>query len=244
MAWQRVLMYVDGRLKRVLEPGRHRYRPRRTTLLTVDLRPRLLSVPGQELITADGVSVRVTVTAQWRVTDAAAYTEAASVPDQFLYSAVQDAIRERVPALTLEAALADRAALSEGLTERVREEVSGLGIEVGDVRTRDVMLPGELRRAAMDVVIAKERGRRRWRRRGPRRRRCGRWPTRPGCWRSTPPCCGCARCRSPPSARRPSCSTLARAPTAPPDPAMAASALAPPQPVLGARPRRRAADPA
>ncbi|GAA4917293.1 hypothetical protein GCM10023334_018770 [Nonomuraea thailandensis] len=158
MAWQRVLMYVDGRLKRVLEPGRHRYRPRRTTLLTVDLRPRLLSVPGQELITADGVSVRVTVTAQWRVTDAAAYTEAASVPDQFLYSAVQDAIRERVPALTLEAALADRAALSEGLTERVREEVSGLGIEVGDVRTRDVMLPGELRRAAMDVVIAKERG--------------------------------------------------------------------------------------
>jgi regulator of protease activity HflC (stomatin/prohibitin superfamily) len=158
MEWQRVLKYVDGRLERVLEPGRHRYRPRRTRLVTVDLRPSLLSVPGQELITADGVTVRVTVTAQWKVGDPVAYTAAATSPGQFLYATVQDAIRQRVSGLSLESALADRAALSEGLTGRVQAEVSGLGIEVSDVRVRDLMLPGELRRAAMDAVIARERG--------------------------------------------------------------------------------------
>lgn len=159
MEWQRVLMYVDGQLRRVLEPGRHRYRARRTTLLTVDLRPRLLNVPGQELITADGVSVRVTVTARWQVADPVAYTSASAAPDQFLYAAAQEAVRERVSGLSLEAALAERPQLSEGLTESVRTAVRELGIEVFDVRVRDLMLPGELRRAAMDVVVARERGR-------------------------------------------------------------------------------------
>lgn len=158
MEWQRVLMYVDGRLKRLLEPGRHRYRPRRTTLVPVDLRPRLLSVPGQELITADGVSVRVSVTAQWQIADAAVYTAAAASPEKFLYTSVQDAIRQRVSGLSLETALGDRGELSEGLTGRVQAEVSAFGIEVSEVRARDLMLPGELRRAAMDVVVARERG--------------------------------------------------------------------------------------
>jgi regulator of protease activity HflC (stomatin/prohibitin superfamily) len=158
MEWQRVLMYVDGRLERVLEPGRHRYRRRRTTLVTVDIRPRLLSVSGQELITADGVSVRVSVTAQWKISDAAEYTAAAESPAQLLYAAVQEVIRHRVAGMTLEAALTDRAALSNGLTEPVQDAVSGIGITISDVRARDLMLPGELRRAAMDTVIARERG--------------------------------------------------------------------------------------
>ncbi|MFG2074119.1 slipin family protein [Nonomuraea maritima] len=159
MEWQRVLMYVDGQLRRVLDPGRHRYRARRTTLVTVDLRPRLLNVPGQELITTDGVSVRVTVTARWQVADPVAYTGAATAPDQFLYAAAQEAVRDRVAGLSLEAALAERSLLSEGLTESVQAAVRELGIEVFDVRVRDLMLPGELRRAAMDVVVARERGR-------------------------------------------------------------------------------------
>ncbi|MFI7612253.1 slipin family protein [Nonomuraea terrae] len=158
MEWQRVLMYVDGRLRRVLEPGRHRHRARRTTLLTVDLRPRLLNVPGQEVLTSDGVSVRVTVTARWKIADVVAFTGAAAAPEQFLYATLQDAVRERVSGLTLEAALADRSALSDGLTEPVQAAVTELGIEVSDVRVRDLMLPGELRRAAMDAVVARERG--------------------------------------------------------------------------------------
>lgn len=158
MEWQRVLAYVDGRLKRVLEPGRHRYRKRRTELVYVDMRERLLQVAGQELITADGVTLRVSLTAQWRVTDPAAFTSVAESPQQLLYAAVQEAIRDRIGRLTLETALADRAALAEGLTDQVRAAVPDLGIAVSEVRVRDLMLPGELRRAAMDAVVAREQG--------------------------------------------------------------------------------------
>ncbi|ETK32056.1 hypothetical protein MPTA5024_31740 [Microbispora sp. ATCC PTA-5024] len=158
MEWQRVLAYVDGRFDRVLAPGRHRYRERRTRLVTVDVRPSLLTVSGQEVITADGVTVRASLTALWRVDDPVAYTTGAEHPQALLYAAVQDALRDRVAAVTLDDALQSRAALSDGLAEAVRTAVSGLGIVVNEVRVRDLMLPGELRRAAMDAVVARERG--------------------------------------------------------------------------------------
>ncbi len=37
--------------------------------------------------------------------------------------------------------------------------VADLGIRVSSVRARDLMLPGELRKAALETVLAKERGR-------------------------------------------------------------------------------------
>ncbi len=158
MEWQRVLEYVDGRLNRVLEAGRHRYNRRRARLITVDVRPVLFTVPGQEVFTADGVTVRVTLMGRWRVSDPVEYTTAAEQPAQLLYAAAQEVVRERIARLPLNDALADREALSDGLDERMQEAVTGLGITVSEVAIRDVMPPGELRRAVMDAVIARERG--------------------------------------------------------------------------------------
>lgn len=157
MEWQRVLAYVDGTLQRVMEPGRHRYRESRTHLVTVDLRPRQLLVPGQEVLTADGVSVRVSISARWKITDPVAFTGGSETPAQLLYSAVQDCVRARLAAVTLDAALADRSQL-ELDRSLVQAEVDTLGITVEELRVRDLMLPGELRRAAMDAVVARERG--------------------------------------------------------------------------------------
>ncbi|GAB1821460.1 slipin family protein [Herbidospora sp. RD11066] len=155
MEWQRVLAFRDGRFEQVLGPGRHRYSPKRTTHVTVDIRPQLMHVPGQEVLTRDGVSVRVSATASWLVTDPVAYTNGVSKPVPVLYAALQDAIRVKVALLDLEALLTDRSAPD---LEPVRTEVAPLGIEVTEFRMRDLMLPGELRRAAMDAVVARERG--------------------------------------------------------------------------------------
>ncbi len=156
--WQRKLLYVDGRLQRVLEPGRHRYNKRRSTLVNAEMRWRMLTVPGQELITADGVTVRVSVAASWRVTDPVSYVSVATSAQEVLYGAVQEAIRDAVAATSFDDALADRTRLSAGLTDTVQDRTGEVGIGVADVRARDLMLPGELRRAAMERVVARERG--------------------------------------------------------------------------------------
>ncbi|HEX2770944.1 MAG TPA: SPFH domain-containing protein, partial [Micromonosporaceae bacterium] len=59
MEWQRALLFTDGRFTRVLPPGRHRYNARRTSVHTVDVRPRSMLVAGQDLLTGDGVTIKV-----------------------------------------------------------------------------------------------------------------------------------------------------------------------------------------
>lgn len=159
LEWERVLLLRDGRIDRVLEPGRHRYRPRRSRLLTVDMRPRLLLVPGQELLTSDGVTLRVSVQLRWQVVDPTSFVTGAESAQQVLYAAAQEAVRGGVGAVTLDEILADRSRLSDGFAEVVAERVESVGIRVESVQARDLMLPGELRKAAMDVVVARERGR-------------------------------------------------------------------------------------
>ncbi|WP_062430008.1 slipin family protein [Herbidospora daliensis] len=155
MEWERVLAFRDGRFERLLGPGRHTFNARRTSHVTVDVRPQLMQVPGQEVLTRDGVSVRVSATASWLVSDPVAYTNGASKPVQVLYAALQEGLRAKVGQIDLESLIGERAVLD---VDAVRAEVAALGIEVADFRMRDLMLPGELRRAAMDAVVARERG--------------------------------------------------------------------------------------
>ncbi|XVQ09493.1 slipin family protein [Spirillospora sp. CA-255316] len=159
MQWERVLLFVDGRLDRVLEPGRHRYRPRRSRLVRVDTRPALLTVPGQELITRDGISLRVSSTVTWAVGDPVVFTTAAASARDMLYAAVQEAMRDAVAGAALDDLIADRERLSSGLLPAVAERAARFGIEVTEARVRDLMLPGELRRAAQETLVARERGR-------------------------------------------------------------------------------------
>ena len=159
MDWQRALLFIDGRFNRVLAPGRHRYRGRRSTVHTLDLRPRSLVIAGQDLLTSDGVTLKLSALTVWRITDPLAYLTGSADTEQALYSAVQIAVRDAVAASTFDGAIADRAGLSAGLTEAVAAQVRALGIDVTSAVVKDLMLPGELRRAATDTLLAREQGR-------------------------------------------------------------------------------------
>ncbi|MFC3383315.1 slipin family protein [Couchioplanes azureus] len=159
MEWQRTLLFTDGRFTRVLGPGRHRYRRRRVTLHTVDVRPRATAVQGQDVLTADGVTLKLSALAHWRIADPHAYLTGAAAADLRLYSAVQLAVRDAVAAVTFDEVLADRSRLSAGLVEAASPALDGLGIELTSAVVKDLMLPGELRRAATETLLARENGR-------------------------------------------------------------------------------------
>lgn len=96
MEYERVVRFVDGRLAGVLEPGRHTYRRRGTRLDRVDLRPRLVPVNGQEMLTADRLVVKVSATLRLAVADAALFVTAAQDPVQELYLRTQVELRAAV----------------------------------------------------------------------------------------------------------------------------------------------------
>lgn len=158
--WERVLVYRDGRFEEHLGPGRHRRRrrSRRRWHVRVSIRPRLLAVPGQEVLTADGLAVRVSLTVALRTADPRRWFETVDAPDAFVYSALQVALRDVVAGQTLEELLAARGALADEVRERVGAGAEAVGIAMDSLALRDVMVPAELRRAAADVATARAQG--------------------------------------------------------------------------------------
>ncbi|MFL6138516.1 MAG: SPFH domain-containing protein [Frankiaceae bacterium] len=156
--WERVLLYKDGRFREVLGAGRHRRRGYRRRFVRVSVRSRLVAVAGQEVLTADGLSVKISLLARTRVADPRQWHEAVEQPDGFVYGALQVAAREEVATRTLDGLLADRAVLGARIVEAVSEPAAEVGIAVESVALRDVMLPSELRRAATEAATARAQG--------------------------------------------------------------------------------------
>lgn len=150
--------YVDGVRTRVLEPGRHRL-PRRARVTTVSLLERLVTVAPQEVLTADGISVRVTAAVRWTVADPVTFLERSDDPAGAVHLAVQLALRD-----TLVEADADtvvrraRGELGDVLLAAAREAGAGVGIDVRAVAVKDVLLPTELRAAYAELVATRARG--------------------------------------------------------------------------------------
>jgi len=142
----------------VLEPGRHRRRRWRRRLVRVQVRPRLLVVPSQEVLTSDGLSVKVSLTVAVHSADPRRWHEAVEDADGFLYAALQIALREVVAGQSLDGLLAARGSLGEDVRNRVLEVAEAVGIAIDSLALRDVMVPAELRRAAAEVATARAQG--------------------------------------------------------------------------------------
>ncbi|WP_019135412.1 SPFH domain-containing protein [Cellulomonas massiliensis] len=156
--WERVLTYRDGLFERELGPGRHRVRRWRRTFARVVVRPRVVVLPLQEVLTGDGLSVKVSLTAMVRVDDPRAWHERVDEPDDLLHTALQLALREQVAGRTLDELLAARADVAEGARTATAALVAEVGLVVERVSLRDVVVPVELRRAAADVAAARAEG--------------------------------------------------------------------------------------
>ena len=155
--YQTGLHYRYGRFIENLEAGRHRFWGAGHSVIVLDNRIAELVVQGQELITADSATVKLTAVAQWKIADPKYYTDASDNPNQALYTRVQLALRKVVTGLELDEVMEQKAAFGETLLGLVKESARvELGIEVLTVEIRDVMLAGEVKNAFSSVLLAKK----------------------------------------------------------------------------------------
>lgn len=152
---ERLLEQRPGHPTRALEPGKHRRR-RGATYFPDDVRERLEQVSPQEVLTADGVAVKVTAVIRWSVIDAVQFTEHTAQPLAVVYLAVQVTLRDALVGVPVEEALTAVRGLGPSLTATARAAAETVGIEVSDVAVKDVMLPVELRTAYASLVTAKQ----------------------------------------------------------------------------------------
>ena len=154
---ERVLEYVGGVFSRVLEPGRHR-KPRRASYHRVQVLERITTTAPQDVLTSDGVSVRITAAVRWKVADVRKYVETVADPEAVVYLAVQVALRDALVGVEADTLVRQARITGAPITESARAVGAEVGIEVVEVVVKDVILPQELRTAYAELVTSRTRG--------------------------------------------------------------------------------------
>jgi regulator of protease activity HflC (stomatin/prohibitin superfamily) len=155
--WEVLLERRDGEATVVLGPGRHVVR-RRAEHQLVDLRERLDLVPTQEVLTADGVTAKVSAVFRWTVADPVAFTERLRDPVGAVYLAIQLGLRDVLAGQEAEALVrAPRSRLAAGVRDLAAAAAAEVGIRLVDVVVKDVVLPGDLRAAYAELVVGRHR---------------------------------------------------------------------------------------
>src|SRR5204862_7714113 len=115
------LLFLDGRAAEALGPGRYAFWKGGPVvrLVRIDRRETVLDVPGQEILTADKVTLRLTAVVVYRVADPLRSVTHCDDAQQALYREVQLALRAAVGVRELDALLAEKDALAGELAEQV-----------------------------------------------------------------------------------------------------------------------------
>jgi len=152
------VLYVDGSYVETLAPGRHAFwkNVAKVTLVPVDLRETMHDVAGQEIMTADKVTLRLNAVVTYRVTDPLKVVSIADDARQALYREAQLALRAVVGTRELDTFLTAKDGVAQELEELLRQRAAALGLEVIAVGIRDVILPGEMKTLLNKVTEAKK----------------------------------------------------------------------------------------
>jgi regulator of protease activity HflC (stomatin/prohibitin superfamily) len=158
--FQRGLAFRNGVLQRELGPGRYRTFKDRDEIQVYDLRRSPLTLAGQEVLTKDNISLRISLAGTYQIENPRTLSLATTNLSHDMYSAAQQALRNVVAAMTLEEVLTKREDIDAALLAQVGEALKPMGVGLPSLAVRDVMLPANLKRAYAGVAEARKDGER------------------------------------------------------------------------------------
>jgi len=155
---QRGLLYRNGKFVAVLPPGRHTYFSSGAVVQIIDVREQFVTLPGQEVLTADNIGLKVSLAAGFKVTDPfLAFNQTASY-QQALYLILQLNLRDVVGSMAVDDLLSKREEIGKLVFEKSARKAADLGLELSLVNIRDIMFPGELKNIFAQIVNARKEG--------------------------------------------------------------------------------------
>ena len=145
--YERGVIFRLGRLIAQKGPGLIFLIPIVDRMVRIDLRTVTLTVPPQEVITKDNVTVRVTAVAYFRVIDS---NKAVTEVENFLLATSQigqTTLRSVLGKAELDSLLSERERLNVELQQIIDEQTEPWGVKVTTVEVKDVELPADMQRA-------------------------------------------------------------------------------------------------
>jgi regulator of protease activity HflC (stomatin/prohibitin superfamily) len=152
------VLFIDGRYIDTLAPGLYAFwkGESEAKVVEIDLRETMVDVGGQDIMTADKVTLRLNAVATYKIVDARKAVSQTDDVRQALYRETQLVLRGVIGARELDALLTDKDAVARELEENVRRRAGQLGLEIASVGIRDVILPGDMKELMNKVTEAKK----------------------------------------------------------------------------------------
>lgn len=150
--------FTDSDYVETLAPGQYAFwkNVADSKVVEVDMREQALDVAGQEIMTADKVTLRMNALVTYRITDAHKAVTITDGAKQSLYREAQLALRAVVGTRDLDSFLTDKDAVTGEFEEQVHQRAGDLGLEIVSVGVRDVILPGDMKDLMNKVTEAKK----------------------------------------------------------------------------------------
>lgn len=150
--------FRDGAYQEVLAPGSYLFwkDAARVNVFHVDMRERVMDVAGQEIMTADKVTLRLNAVVCYRVSNARKSVSVVDDSTQAIYREAQLALRAVVGGCELDALLTDKEKVAADLEDAMRSRAGEFGVDVLHLGIRDVILPGEMKTLMNKVIEARK----------------------------------------------------------------------------------------
>jgi regulator of protease activity HflC (stomatin/prohibitin superfamily) len=152
------LLFYDGVFQRTLAPGRYFFwnYSARVTTQNVDTRLQQLEVAGQEILTADKVSIRVNFVCSCTVTDPVSAAVKLKDFKAQLHVLVQLVLREFTGKYRFDELLRQKDSIGGYVLERLQEREDEFFVCFSDAGVKDIILPGEIRDIMNTVLVAEK----------------------------------------------------------------------------------------
>jgi regulator of protease activity HflC (stomatin/prohibitin superfamily) len=150
--------FQDGEYVETLPPGEYAFWRNVATskVVEVDLREQTIDIAGQDIMTADKVTLRMNAVVTYRIVDARQAVTVSDGATQSLYREAQLALRATVGTRDLDTFLTEKDAVTNAFEEQLRRRAGELGLAVVSVGVRDIILPGEIKDLMNKVTEAKK----------------------------------------------------------------------------------------
>ncbi len=156
--YERGLLYLNGRFKGQLAPGAYRGWAWRTHVVVVDVRKQILSIPGQDILTADQAGIKLSLIVSYELGNPVQVMHSLANVNDAIYAAAQLALRKVVGSLALEELIDQRIDIGARVCDEIRFVLEPAGLTIRSANVKDVMLPAEMRKACSDVIRARKEG--------------------------------------------------------------------------------------
>ncbi len=156
---QKARLYYNRKLVKLLDAGTYYFWKTDIKVEAgfADTRLLKLNILGQELLTQDKVTLRISFVCNYKIGDPVRIVTEVDDYEEQLHVAAQLALRDYVGKYKLDEILENKQAISDVVFRQLKEKEKELFVTVYSADVRDIILPGEIREIMNTVLVAEKR---------------------------------------------------------------------------------------